>query len=79
MSSHLVLISRSVLVLSQPSDVSNLVPSRLVLIIPTKSHVLPHHKLPSPPDNLSVVIIISIICQQFIGHFQSNVCILSLV
>ena len=40
MSSHLVLVSRSVLVLSQPSDVSNLVPSHLVsitLLSPTSS------------------------------------------
>ena len=35
----LVLISRSILVLSQPSDVSDLVPLRLVLIIPAKSHM----------------------------------------
>ena len=39
MSSHLVLVSRSVLVLSQPSDVSDLVPSRLVSISPAKSYV----------------------------------------
>ena len=32
MSSYLVLVSRSVLVLSQPSDVIDLVPSRLVSI-----------------------------------------------
>ena len=32
--SHLVLISRSVFVLSQPSDVSDLVPLRLVSISP---------------------------------------------
>ena len=32
MSSHLVLMSRSVLVLSQPSDVSDLVPLHLVSI-----------------------------------------------
>ena len=37
--SCLVLASRSVLVLSQPSDISDLVPARLVLIIPTKFHV----------------------------------------
>ena len=37
--SCLVLISRSVLVLSQPSDVSNLVPSCLVSITPAKFHV----------------------------------------
>ena len=38
MSSHLVLASRSVFVLSQPSDVSNLVPSHLVSIILAKSY-----------------------------------------
>ena len=37
--SHLVLVSRSVLVLSQPSDVCDLVPLRLVSSSPTKSHV----------------------------------------
>ena len=42
----LVLVSKSVLVLSQPSDVSDLVPLHLVLIIPAKSHVPPHHTLP---------------------------------
>ena len=36
---RLVLVSRSVLVLSQPSDISDLVPPRLVSIIPAKSHV----------------------------------------
>ena len=35
---HLALVSRSVLVLSQPSDVSDLVPLHLVLIAPTLSH-----------------------------------------
>ena len=42
--SHLVLISRSVLVLSQPSDVSDLVPSHLVsihLLSPTSSATSP--------------------------------------
>ena len=34
MSSHLVLVSRSVLVLSQPSDVDDLVPSCLVSLVP---------------------------------------------
>ena len=44
---HLVLVSRSVLVLSQPSDVIDLVPSCLVLIALTLSHEsLPHHQLP---------------------------------
>ena len=43
----LVLVSRSVLVLGQPSDVSDLVPSRLVSTTPTLSHKSsPHHKLP---------------------------------
>ena len=36
---RLVLVSRSVLVLSQPSDISDLVPSRLVSITLTKSYV----------------------------------------
>ena len=42
---HLVLISRSVLVLSQPSDISDLVPSHLVSTAPTLSHEssLCHH------------------------------------
>ena len=43
---HLVLVSTSVLVLSQPSDVSDLVPLRLVSSIPAKSHILPYHQLP---------------------------------
>ena len=43
----LVLASRSVLVLSQPSDIINLVPSCLVSTDPTLSHKsLPHHYLP---------------------------------
>ena len=42
----LVLVYKSVLVLSQPSDVSNLVPLCLVSNIPAKSHVLPYHTLP---------------------------------
>ena len=37
--SRLVLVSRSVLVLSQPSDVTDPVPSCLVSSIPAKSHV----------------------------------------
>ena len=44
--SHLVLISRSVLVLSQPSDISDLVPSCLVSIVPAKSYVPLLHQLP---------------------------------
>ena len=40
--SCLVLVSRSVLVLGQPSDVSDLVPSRLVSINPAKSHIFCH-------------------------------------
>ena len=36
---RLVLVSRSVLVLSKPSDVSDLVPSCLVSIEPAKSYV----------------------------------------
>ena len=44
---HLVLVSRSVLVLSQPSDISDLVPLRLVLTAPTLSHKSSlHHHLP---------------------------------
>ena len=44
---HLVLIPRSVLVLSQPSDIINLVPSCLVLTTLTLSHESsPHHHLP---------------------------------
>ena len=47
MPSCLVLVSRSVLVLSQPSDIIDLVPSHLVSTTPTLSHKsLPHHKLP---------------------------------
>ena len=43
----LVLVSRSVLVLSQPSDVIDLVPSRLVSTAPMLSHESsPHHHLP---------------------------------
>ena len=45
-SSHLVLITTSVLVLSQPSDVSDLVPLHLVSSSPAKSYVLPYHQLP---------------------------------
>ena len=44
--SRLVLISRSVLVLSQPSDISDLVPSCLVSIVPAKSYVPLLHQLP---------------------------------
>ena len=43
----LVLISRSVLVLSQPSDVSDLVPSRLVsIILLSPTSIPPLHTLP---------------------------------
>ena len=42
----LVRVSTSVLVLSQPSDIRDLVPLCLVSSIPAKSRVLPHHQLP---------------------------------
>ena len=45
--SHLVLVYKSVLLLSQHSDVTDLVPSRLVLIALMLSHKSsPHHNLP---------------------------------
>ena len=43
---YLVIVTTSVLVLSQPSGVNDLVPSCLVSNTPTKSHILPYHQLP---------------------------------